>query len=74
MQHRETSKAMKYLKLMVDKGFSANAIIAALFIDLLLSNQVDEIFKSCFQSLSEGYLVSQDQGQILYFKPSLVIM
>ena len=28
--------------MMVDKGFSANATTAALFIDLLLSNQVNE--------------------------------
>ena len=42
LQYRETSKAIKYLKMMVDKGFSANATTAALFIDLLLSNQVNE--------------------------------
>ena len=42
LQHGETSKAVKYLKMMVDKGFSANATTAAMFIDLLLSNQVDE--------------------------------
>ena len=42
LQHRETSKAIKYLKMMVDKGFSANATTATLFIDLLLSNQVNE--------------------------------
>ena len=42
LQHSETSKATKYLKIMVDKGFSANATIATVFIDLLSSNQVDE--------------------------------
>ena len=42
LQHGDTAKAMKYLKMMVDEGFSANATIAAMFIDLLLSNQVDE--------------------------------
>ena len=42
LQHRETTKAMKYLKMMVDKGFSANATTFALFTELLLSNQVDE--------------------------------
>ena len=42
LQHGETAKAMKYLKMMVDNGFSANATTAAMFIDLLSSNQVDE--------------------------------
>ena len=42
LQHNETSKAMKYLKIMVDKGFSANATIATMLVDLLLSNQVDK--------------------------------
>ena len=42
LQHGETAKAMKYLKMMVEKGFSANATTAAMFIDLLSSNQVDE--------------------------------
>ena len=42
LQHGETAKAMKYLKMMVDKGFSANATTATMFIDLLSSNQVDE--------------------------------
>ena len=42
LQHSETSKATKYLKIMVDKGFSANATTTTMFISLLLSNQVDE--------------------------------
>ncbi|KAL4597154.1 hypothetical protein ACB092_12G215300 [Castanea dentata] len=42
LQHSETSNATKYLKIMVDKGFSANATTATMFVDLLSSNQVDE--------------------------------
>ena len=30
LQHRETTKAMKYHKMMVDKGFSANTTTTAL--------------------------------------------
>ena len=41
LQHNETSKAMKYLEIMVDKGFSANSTVASMLVDLLSSNQVD---------------------------------
>ena len=42
LQQNETSKAMKYLKIVVDKGFSANVIVATVLVDLLSSNQVDK--------------------------------
>ena len=42
LQHNETSKTMKYLKIMVDKGFSKNATVATMLVDLLSSNQVDK--------------------------------
>ena len=42
LQHNETSKAIKYLEIMVDKGFSANATVASMFFDLLSSDQVDK--------------------------------
>ena len=38
LQHNETSKATKYLQIMVDKGFSADATTAS----MLSSNQVDK--------------------------------
>ena len=41
LQHNETSRVMKYLHIMVEKGFSANATIATMFINLLSSNQAD---------------------------------
>ena len=42
LQHNETSKAMKYLKIMVDKGFSTNATVATMLFGLLSSNQADK--------------------------------
>ncbi|XP_065626941.1 putative pentatricopeptide repeat-containing protein At1g12700, mitochondrial [Quercus suber] len=40
--HHEMSRAMKYLHIMVEKGFSANATTAATFFDLLSTNQADK--------------------------------
>ena len=42
LQHNETSRVMKYLHIMVEKGFSANATTATMFIDLLSTKQVDK--------------------------------
>ena len=51
LQHNETSKAMKYLKIMVDKGFSKNATVATMLVDLLSSNQVDKNIQEFLQKL-----------------------
>ena len=42
LKQNETSKAMKYLKIMVDKGFSGNVTVATMLVDLLSSNKVDK--------------------------------
>ena len=42
LQHNETSKAMELIKIMVDKGFSANATIASMLADLLFANPADK--------------------------------
>ena len=42
LQHNETSKARKYLEIMVEKGFSTNATVATMLVGLLSSNQVDK--------------------------------
>ena len=42
LQHNETSKAMKYLEIMVNKGFSANATTASMLVDLLSANSADK--------------------------------
>nr|XP_023918814.1 pentatricopeptide repeat-containing protein At3g22470, mitochondrial-like [Quercus suber] len=42
LQHNEMSKAIKHLKIMVDKGFLANSTIATMLVDLLSSSQVDK--------------------------------
>ena len=51
LQHNETSKTMKYLKIMVDKGFSANATVASMLSDMLSSNQVDKNIQEFLQKL-----------------------
>ena len=42
LQHSKTSKATKYLQIMVDKGFSANATTASMLVDMVSPNQVDK--------------------------------
>ena len=42
LQHNEMSKAMKYLEIMVDKDFSANATTAFMLVDLLSANPADK--------------------------------
>ena len=42
LQHNETSKAMELIKIMVDKGFSANATIASMLFDLISANPADK--------------------------------
>ena len=51
LQHNETSKAMKYLEIMVDKGFSTNATVTSMLFDLLSSNQVDKNIQEFLQKL-----------------------
>ena len=51
LQHNETSKAMKYLEMMVDKGFSTNATVTSMLFDLLSSNQVDKSIQEFLQKL-----------------------
>ena len=48
LQHNETSKAIKYLEIMVDEGFSANATVASMFFDFLSSNQVNKNIREFF--------------------------
>ena len=42
LQQNETAKALELIKIMVDKGFSANATIASMVLDLLSANPVDK--------------------------------
>uniref|UniRef100_A0A2N9EWU3 ABC transporter family G domain-containing protein n=1 Tax=Fagus sylvatica TaxID=28930 RepID=A0A2N9EWU3_FAGSY len=42
LQHNETSKAMELVKIMVDKGFSADATTVSLLVDLLSANLEDK--------------------------------
>ena len=42
LQHSKTSKATKYLQIMVDKGFLANATTVSMLVDMVSSNQVDK--------------------------------
>jgi pentatricopeptide repeat protein len=51
LQHNETSWVVKYIKTMVDKGFSANATIATILIDLLSTNQVDKTLQGFFSNI-----------------------
>ncbi|KAM3704711.1 hypothetical protein ACJW31_03G026300 [Castanea mollissima] len=39
LQHNETSKATKYLQIMVDKGFSADVTTASMLVDMQSSNK-----------------------------------
>jgi len=49
LQHNETSKAVVLIKIMVGKGFSADATVASMFFDLLSSNQVDKKIQEFLQ-------------------------
>jgi hypothetical protein len=40
---------MKYLQMMVEKDFLANAMTATILIDLLSTNQADKILQDFFQ-------------------------
>jgi hypothetical protein len=40
---------VKYLKIMVENGFSANATTATILINLLSTNQADETLQDIFQ-------------------------
>ena len=51
LQHNETSKTIKYLEIMIDKGFSANATVASMLSDMLSSNQVDKNIQEFLQKL-----------------------
>ena len=42
LQQNEIAKAMELIKIMVDKGFSANATTASMLVDLLSTNPVDK--------------------------------
>jgi pentatricopeptide repeat protein len=42
LQHNETSKAKKYLQIMVDKDFSTTTTAATILVDLLSSNQAEK--------------------------------
>jgi pentatricopeptide repeat protein len=48
-QHNDTSCVVKYIKIMVDKGFSANATTATILINLLSTNQADKTLQEFFQ-------------------------
>ena len=49
LRHNETSRAMKYLHIVVEKDFSANATTAAMFIDLLSTTQADKNIQELHQ-------------------------
>ncbi|KAB1205009.1 hypothetical protein CJ030_MR7G008324 [Morella rubra] len=49
LQHNERSKAIEYLRMMLDKGFSADATTATMFVDLLTADQPDKIVQEYFQ-------------------------
>ncbi|KAB1224501.1 hypothetical protein CJ030_MR2G016390 [Morella rubra] len=49
LQHKETSKATKYLQMMLDKGFSADTTTATMFVDLLSADQPDKTVQEYFQ-------------------------
>ena len=42
LQQNETAKALELIKIMVDKGFLANATIAFMVVDLLFANPGDK--------------------------------
>ncbi|KAB1199240.1 hypothetical protein CJ030_MR0G025664 [Morella rubra] len=48
LQHNERSKAIEYLQTMLDKGFSADAIAATMFVYLLSANQLDKTIQEFF--------------------------
>jgi len=62
LQHNEISCVVKYIKMMVDKGFSANATTATILINLLS-------YKIFFKNLCESFLVLQHAGQNFIFQP-----
>ena len=49
LKHNKPSKAVKYLQIMVDKGFSANSTTATMLVGLLSSNQLDKSIQELFQ-------------------------
>ena len=56
LQHDETSKAMKHLQIMVDKGFfPANATNASMLVELLSAIQEIKQCKNYFNNLYEGF-------------------
>ncbi|KAB1225457.1 Protein Rf1, mitochondrial [Morella rubra] len=48
LQHNEISKATEYLQTMVDKGFSADATTATMFVNLLSADQPDKTVQEYF--------------------------
>jgi pentatricopeptide repeat protein len=48
LHHNETSWVVKYIQMMVDKGFLANATTATILIDLLTTNQADKTLQDFF--------------------------
>ena len=48
-RHNETSRAMKYLHIVVEKDLLANATTAAMFIDLLSTTQADKNIQELHQ-------------------------
>ncbi|KAB1214465.1 hypothetical protein CJ030_MR5G003184 [Morella rubra] len=42
LQNNETSKAMKYLQMMVGKGFLTDATIAAMCVDMLSADKIEK--------------------------------
>jgi pentatricopeptide repeat protein len=51
LQHNEMSKAMEYIQIMVDKGFSANAVTVIMLVDLLSSNQAGKNMQQLLRKL-----------------------
>ena len=49
LQHNERSKAIEYVQTMLDKGFSADATTATMFVDLLSADHPDKTVQEYFQ-------------------------
>jgi pentatricopeptide repeat protein len=52
LEHNKTSWMVQYLQMMVYKGFSANATITTILIDLLSMNKSNKIFQEFSQKIA----------------------
>ena len=52
LHHNETSWVVKYIQMMVNKGFQGNVTTATILIDLLTTNQADKTLQGFFKKKS----------------------